>query len=137
MSYEDRMDQLRGELRNRFLVNDTSSSIKNDEIYKDLNLRYVEYVERNWDVLKDSFNSMEEAINYVLLDEIVCFDLNLDKGVSVEDLAKFLKIDSNLLNYCELQVFGDGIIGQIKYKKQITEKKELIKKAFEFCRDSP
>ena len=128
MSYEDEMADLRSNVKIKLLERDLADEKYHPTYWKWKKL-YEEYVKRYWSINEEHFHSAEEATNHMLLDDILNFDLDEYGLTSAEKLAEILKIDSSLLEYCDLQVSNEGILGILKYKTPLVAKIEIIKQA--------
>ena len=128
MSYEDHMADLRSDLLSLLLERDLTNT-KFHPIYWEWKELYKEYVGRCWCVIEGYYHSMGEATNYIILDDILRFDLDDGGLTNPKKLAEILKIDSDLFQYCDLQVSNEGIFGALKYKTPLTVKTEIIKQA--------
>lgn len=93
----------------------------------------AENIEKYWSVLSDKFCTKQEALYFDIIDRLINTN-HEDEEFSAKPavLAKIIKADSDLVEYCKAQI-GVKNNCKIEIKCKFRHKLVLIRKAIELC----
>ena len=121
MSYEDEVEDQISDLK--YQVINAQTLVEAKYFYERFKSLVQEQQKRHWQFTSEHYQNFEEGYFYNVLDRVM--DLTIDgfNENEVEDLAKFLRIDEDLKNYCVDHVEMEGMVAGLKYKAQIRNSK--------------
>jgi hypothetical protein len=93
----------------------------------------AENIEKYWSVLSDKFSTKQEALYFDIIDRLINTN-HEDEEFCVKPavVAKIIKADSDLVEYCKAQI-GVKNNCKIKIKCKFRHKLDFIRKTIELC----